>query len=147
MDALISLVGEENIGVDRQQLARAFTYALEADQRALPLGDRLGRQGQEFLRLLNPGRIYGIDNARELWLKICQAGGHGSQLYTELDPDAQDVLSTLRDMGCKLIAASNSDGTLRDELEHFSLAKHFDVIVDSYDIGVEKLDRRFFSQV
>lgn len=147
MDALIALVGAENMSVNRQQLARAFTYALEADQRALPAGDRLARQGQEFLRLLNPERICGIDNARELWLRICQAGGYRSPLYTELDPDAEDVLSALREMGCKLIAASNSDGTLKDELGHFSLAKHFDLIVDSYDIGMEKPDPRFFSHV
>jgi FMN phosphatase YigB (HAD superfamily) len=120
---------------------------LEADQRALPAGDRFARQGQEFLRLLHPERLCETEKARDLWLRVCTAGGYGSLLYAELDPDAEYVLSTLSKMGCKLIAASNSDGTLKDELKHFSLTPLFDFIVDSHDIGVEKPDQQFFSHV
>jgi HAD superfamily hydrolase (TIGR01509 family) len=147
MDVLARIIGQEADVSDLSQLAQAFAYALEADQRALPKGDWAARQGQELLRLLQPDNRYTAATARDLWLKIHQAGGFGSSLYTELDPDAHYVLTALRDAGCCMVAASNSDGTLRRELEQFGLLQYFEHLVDSHDIGFEKPDGRFFAYV
>lgn len=147
MGVLSSIIGIEATDTNRRRLARAFTYALEADQRVLPDGDWATRQGHELLRLLDLGDQNSVTKARDVWLKIHDAGGSGSRLYTELDPDAHRVLTALRNGGCRLVAASNSDGTLRAELEQFGLDKYFEYFIDSYDIGVEKPDSQFFAHI
>jgi FMN phosphatase YigB (HAD superfamily) len=147
LDVLAELIGPEAVGIDRGILAAAFAYALEADQRVLPHGDRGRRQGEELLRLLEPHGHPSPERSRAVWQAVHGAGGSRSTLYTELDPDAHCVLSGLRANGCKLVAASNSDGTLDDELDRFGLLQYFDVVVDSHQIGVEKPDVRFFSSI
>jgi putative hydrolase of the HAD superfamily len=39
---------------------------------------------------------------------------------------------------------SNSDGSLAQELAHFSLAGHFEIVIDSGLVGISKPDRAIF---
>lgn len=141
---LATLVGSPGATYDSRRIELAFSYALEADFRALPEGDRNTRRGREFLRLLDPSLPDSPTRARELWEVIERAGGHHSSLYTLLDPDAHRVLSVLQKKGYDLVAASNSDGTLRAELSEHGLLRYFAATIDSHDIGVEKPNEFFF---
>jgi HAD superfamily hydrolase (TIGR01549 family) len=81
------------------------------------------------------------------WQEVVQSGGARSWLYTSLDAEAKTTLQYLDSIGCTLIAASNSDGTLRSELAQFDLLSFFVATFDSYDIGVEKPDPKFFEYI
>jgi putative hydrolase of the HAD superfamily len=65
-------------------------------------------------------------------------------LYRDLDPGAVPALRALRGLGVALAVVSNSDGTLRDELDRWSLRGYFEVIVDSTAAGVAKPDPAIF---
>jgi FMN phosphatase YigB (HAD superfamily) len=83
----------------------------------------------------------------EWWMEVVNSGGVGSWLYRVLDSDAIATLLDLRRMGCRLIAASNSDGTLEAELGSFGLLGLFDEVYDSALLGVEKPSLAFYERV
>ena len=47
-------------------------------------------------------------------------------------------------MGLKLVVVSNANGKLKVLFERLGLARHFDVMLDSAEEGVEKPDPRLF---
>ena len=47
-------------------------------------------------------------------------------------------------MGLRLTVVSNANGTLRAHLERLQLARWFDCVLDSCELGVEKPDPRLF---
>jgi len=62
----------------------------------------------------------------------------------EVYPDVRDTLEALREQGLKLAVVSNWDHRLPDLLERLGLARRFDALVYSSDVGVEKPDPRIF---
>ncbi len=62
--------------------------------------------------------------------------------YCDLDPDAAECLSALREAGMRLGVVSNSGGTVRQDLAAFDLLGYF--VVDSTEAGVEKPDPAIF---
>lgn len=81
------------------------------------------------------------------WEEIVQSGGAGSWLYASLDSEALLTLQLLRSSGCRLAAASNSNGTLRLELSQFGLLELFEDVFDSADLGTEKPAPEFYRAV
>jgi len=65
-------------------------------------------------------------------------------LWESVAPDAGAALARLRTAGLKLVVVSNANGTLGAHMERLGLASRFDLVLDSYDEGVEKPDPRFF---
>jgi REG-2-like HAD superfamily hydrolase len=62
----------------------------------------------------------------------------------EVYPDVRDTLTTLRAEGLKLGVVSNWDHRLPDLLQSLGLARLFDALTYSSDVGVEKPDPRIF---
>ncbi len=62
----------------------------------------------------------------------------------EVYPDVRDTLTALRGQGLKLGVVSNWDHRLPEVLESLGLARLFDALVYSSDVGVEKPDPRIF---
>lgn len=62
----------------------------------------------------------------------------------EVYPDVRDTLAALRGQGLRLGVVSNWDHRLPDLLQRLGLARFFDALVYSSDVGVEKPDRRIF---
>lgn len=63
----------------------------------------------------------------------------------ELVPSAVvPALEALRAKGLRLTVVSNANGTLRAHLERLGLARWFDCVLDSCELGVEKPDPRLF---
>jgi putative hydrolase of the HAD superfamily len=65
-------------------------------------------------------------------------------LWETVPREVPDALGRLRAAGHRLVVVSNSNGTLRRHFARIDLARHFDVLIDSADEGVEKPDPRIF---
>ena len=70
---------------------------------------------------------------------------HRASNLWEFVPDGvRPALSALRERGLTLVVVSNANGTLRAHLDRLDMTRYFDVVLDSYDEGVEKPDPRLF---
>ena len=59
-------------------------------------------------------------------------------------PGAREALARLHGMGLKLALVSNGDGQGPRRVTEAGLADHFEVLIDSGNVGVEKPDPRIF---
>jgi putative hydrolase of the HAD superfamily len=75
--------------------------------------------------------LFGMHQERHLW------GAH--------DPRIDEALTRLRSAGFRLGVVSNSDGRAAAALAACGLLDHFEVVVDSGEVGVEKPDPRIFA--
>ena len=66
-------------------------------------------------------------------------------LYSSVPKGLPAVLDRLRDAGVKVAVISNSEGMLARLFEELGILSHFDRVVDSSVVGVEKPDPRIFS--
>jgi putative hydrolase of the HAD superfamily len=64
--------------------------------------------------------------------------------FDVVTPGAAEALSRLRSAACRLVVVSNSNGRVRRILARVGLEPHVDMVFDSYELGVEKPDRRIF---
>ncbi len=65
-------------------------------------------------------------------------------LWESVPEEVPAALDRLRAAGRRLVVVSNANGTLRAHFGRLGLAARFDVLVDSFDEGVEKPDPRIF---
>jgi putative hydrolase of the HAD superfamily len=75
---------------------------------------------------------------------ILGAPGRTQRLWSRVLPGVPEALSRLVDAGCRLVAVSNSDGTVESGLRDRDLRRFFGLVVDSALVGYEKPDRRIF---
>lgn len=126
-------------------IERAFRLAVAGDVFAPP-GSEIQTQATRFFSFcgcpLASSRLW-----IGWWKEVVASGGVGSWLYRVLDAEAVATLLRLREQGCRLIAASNSDGTLEAELRSFGLLELFDEVYDSALLGVEKPSPAFYGRV
>ena len=59
-------------------------------------------------------------------------------LWSEVPPDAPLLLDSLRAQGYALGVVSNSNGMIEQQLARVGLGPHFDFVLDSHRVGVEK---------
>ncbi len=70
---------------------------------------------------------------------------HAEENLWELVPgDVVPALAKLRALGMQLVVVSNANGRLRHAFRRLGLADKIDVLLDSFEEGVEKPDPRFF---
>jgi putative hydrolase of the HAD superfamily len=75
------------------------------------------------------------------------AGYHAKHnLWESVPAGVPEALERLRAAGRRLVVVSNANGTLRAHFARLDLARHFDVLIDSFDEGVEKPDPRIFQR-
>jgi putative hydrolase of the HAD superfamily len=65
-------------------------------------------------------------------------------LWTHVVPGTAHVLHRMSDQGLRLGVISNADGRMEAVLERVGLRRHFEFVVDSGVVGVEKPDARIF---
>jgi FMN phosphatase YigB (HAD superfamily) len=70
--------------------------------------------------------------------------GRGHRLWCWELPGVRDALAALRGAGLRLVAVSNSDGTVEEGLEALGLRALLDAVHDSHLVGFEKPDPRLF---
>jgi HAD superfamily hydrolase (TIGR01549 family) len=70
---------------------------------------------------------------------------HGSHnLWEDIPDDVKPALGEFRKLGLKLVVVSNANGRLRHLFDRVGLTPYFDVVLDSFEWGVEKPDPRLF---
>lgn len=67
-----------------------------------------------------------------------------ANLWEDVPPDVEPALARLRALGLRLVVVSNANGRLAALLDRVGLARWFDTILDSHELGVEKPDPRIF---
>jgi putative hydrolase of the HAD superfamily len=65
-------------------------------------------------------------------------------LWETVPDEVRPALAALRARGFRLVVLSNANGTLHRAFDRLGLTSAFDVILDSFNEGVEKPDPRFF---
>ncbi|MBI4872422.1 MAG: HAD-IA family hydrolase [Candidatus Riflebacteria bacterium] len=65
-------------------------------------------------------------------------------LWILVRPWTKPVLARLREAGYRLAVVSNADGRVESWLRKKGMARHFDAILDSRVVGIEKPDPRIF---
>ncbi|MFJ4185177.1 HAD family hydrolase [Kitasatospora sp. NPDC089509] len=113
---------------------RAVTaLQLAAEARHLPLP--AGLAGDEKVGTLW-ATLLGTD--RERTVRAFHRAAARPDLYRVLDPGARGTLSALQAKDVVLGVVSNSEGTVRDDLDVFGLLPFFRTVVDSTVVGIEK---------
>jgi len=67
-----------------------------------------------------------------------------SNVWEMVPPDVPPTLERLRASGLRLVVVSNANGTLHTVFGRLGLASRVDVMLDSFNEGVEKPDPRLF---
>jgi putative hydrolase of the HAD superfamily len=67
-------------------------------------------------------------------------------LWTWVEDGTEEVLETLAGEGYRLAVISNADGRVERILEDVGLRRHFEFVLDSEVVGVEKPDPAIFHQ-
>jgi HAD superfamily hydrolase (TIGR01549 family) len=65
-------------------------------------------------------------------------------LWETMPDEVLPALASLRARGLQLVVVSNANGTLLRLFDRLGATASFDVVLDSYDEGIEKPDPRFF---
>lgn len=65
-------------------------------------------------------------------------------LWERVPPDVIPALRRLRAAGRKLVVVSNANGRIRAALDRVGVGPYVDLVIDSYEEGVEKPDPRIF---
>ena len=65
-------------------------------------------------------------------------------LWESVPAGVPEALDRLRAAGHRLVVVSNANGTLVGHFARLDLARRFDLLIDSQDVGVEKPDPRIF---
>jgi HAD superfamily hydrolase (TIGR01509 family) len=73
-----------------------------------------------------------------------QAYHREHNVWEHLPADVVPALGRLRARGLRLVVVSNANGRLAGMLARIGLRPHVDVVLDSFDWGVEKPDPRLF---
>jgi putative hydrolase of the HAD superfamily len=75
---------------------------------------------------------------------LLRPAGQVERLWSTVIPGVFSSLKTLQEIGLKLVAVSNSDGTVEDILIRLGLRPYFSAVYDSRLVGFEKPDPRIF---
>jgi putative hydrolase of the HAD superfamily len=121
------------------RVATAHAVQLMREGQAIDDAARWRAYGEMLLRELGCGLGAGLDMARA----VRQRNDEGT-LWAYVEPGTAEVLAQLRASGYKLIVVSNADGRVADFLGRAGLGDHFDAIIDSTVVGVEKPDAGIF---
>ena len=75
---------------------------------------------------------------------VLNAPGQTQRLWSYVLPGVPEALRAFRGLGLRLVAVSNSDGTVEEGLAEQGLRPFFEAVIDSAIVGFEKPDPRIF---
>lgn len=107
----------------------AFRFYLQAILAGLPAGCPNGVELEEMATAL-AGRLF--------------VPGRNDLLWNRRLPGRKDALERIQSLGYRMVVVSNSDGSMRRNVESIGLAQLFDALIDSSVVGFEKPDPRIF---
>ncbi len=145
-----SRVGEalarRGVVVETTRLERAEPYAKrDLDMSALIRATTdQSRAGDYFNRVLGHA---GIERSAATDDALAEVHEYHRRhnLWEVVPAEVRPALAALRRQGLRLVVVSNSNGTLRAKLERLGLLAAVDVVMDSFELGVEKPDPAIFT--
>ncbi len=147
--AIYSMIAHRHgVDIDPGEAQKAFSRAFhERSASALPTGAGIDLSLAEKLWWLDVvrGVFAGRMSERvleEYFAEVFEVFRRGDSY--EVFPDAEASLLELRSHGFRLGVLSNFDSRLFDVLDQLDLARHFEVVVISWQAGAAKPDSRIF---
>jgi len=137
-------LGRQGVGVTPEALAAADPLARhELD---LGLGPRASDQKRGFLYFNRVLELAGIPVSGRTEAALAELQGYHAHINLwECVPDGvPEALERMRATGLRLAVVSNANGKLKVLFDRMGLSRHFEVMLDSTEEGVEKPDRRLF---
>ena len=137
-------LGAQGVTVTPEALAAADPIARhELDMGLAPKATDQKRGFLYFNRVLELSGIVPSERT-EAALDDLQAYHARINLWETVPDGVPDALERMRAMGLRLAVVSNANGKLRVLFDRVGLSRHFEVMLDSTEEGVEKPDRRLF---
>ncbi|HLK11471.1 MAG TPA: HAD-IA family hydrolase [Candidatus Binatia bacterium] len=147
---LAELLAAEGIVAAPGAIARAEAAARPALSRWLASG--VSTEAGETLRFYVRRTLSGLpappdgDRERAAQRLVTALRRVGTRrLWSRPLPGVHEALAALRAAGMTLAVVSNADGTVEEGLVSLGLRDHFNAVVDSARVGVEKPDPRIFA--
>ncbi|HEY7284834.1 MAG TPA: HAD-IA family hydrolase [Vicinamibacterales bacterium] len=133
------------VNLDAQILASAEPMAKRRlDEPSNIHGSTDARRGWQYFNLILLEAGVPLSDATDAALADLHAYHDDHNLWEFVPPDVQPALERLRALGLKLVVVSNANGRLRRLFDRVGLSDRVDVLIDSFDEGVEKPDPRLF---
>jgi HAD superfamily hydrolase (TIGR01549 family) len=138
-------LAQEGIQVSAAALAAAEPLAKrDIDQAALVRATDDSKRGWLYFNKVLEYADVTLCDATDAALALLR-DYHGSHnLWEDVPDDVPATLSAFKDLGLKLVVVSNANGRLRHLFDRVGLTGYFDVVLDSFEWGVEKPDPRLF---
>lgn len=131
--------------VSADALSRAEPGAKLAIDESIPDSTTTDAQrGWHYMNLVLQNAGVTLDDAVDAALTELGAYHAEHNLWEHVPSDVVPALERLSELGLQLVVVSNANGVLEVMLDRVGLARHFDVICDSYVFGIEKPDPRYF---
>jgi putative hydrolase of the HAD superfamily len=131
--------------VTAEQLAAADPLARrDIDDATLIRGTDDRTRGWRYFDLVLHHAGIPAGEATDRALAELQAYHREHNVWEHLPADVVPALGRLRARGLRLVVVSNANGRLGAMLDRIGVRPHVDVVLDSFDWGVEKPDPRLF---
>jgi HAD superfamily hydrolase (TIGR01549 family) len=138
-------LARQGVDVDARALASAEPKAkrrLDLESTVQETSD--AQRGWQFFNLILLEAGVPLSPATHIALADLRAYHDDQNLWEFVPPDVEPALKRLRALGLKLVVVSNANGRLRRLFDRVGLSDRVDVILDSFEEGVEKPDPRLF---
>lgn len=133
----------EVAGLDAEQVARAERAAKVTYERLMRSGQIPHERGWfVFMHELLAGA--GADGDLDRLVGAVRAEHDRLNLWRRISPGLTGALVRARQGGLRLGVVSNSEGGLARILAHVGVASHFEIMIDSAEVGFSKPDPRIF---
>jgi putative hydrolase of the HAD superfamily len=161
--ALLFDFGNTLAFIDYEALVEEFRHVLPTlDATALERAEYVGRQALDDYVMNTILPAMDLDKAYDLFFRawIAAAGMPASRidwcrerfvalnqsesLWRVVRPGIKEHLQQFREAGFRLGVVSNAGGNIESDARRYGLYDYFDVIIDSYVVGVAKPDPRIF---
>ena len=138
-------LARQGVDVAAQALAGAEPKAKRRlDLKSLIQETSDAQRGWQFFNLILLEAGVPLSPATDVALADLRAYHDNQNLWEFVPPDVEPALERLRVLGLKLVVVSNANGRLRHPFDRVGLSKRVDVLLDSFEEGVEKPDPRLF---
>jgi putative hydrolase of the HAD superfamily len=137
------ILSKYRVRVERDYLLRKEAEARHVYDELILSGRREDAWVIYYSRFLE---LLGVDkeNIPKIIEEVRERNRRGLGIWIKKNDGVDEVLMELKGRGLKLGVISNSDGRVEDILRFNGILKHFDVVLDSGRIGIEKPDERIF---
>src|SRR6516225_4667847 len=144
-ERISAALARQSVNVDARALAGAEPKAkrrLDLESSIQETSD--AERGWQIFNLILLEAGVPLSPATDVALADLRAYHDNQNLWEFVPPDVEPALARLRVLGLKLVVVSNSNGRLRHLFDRVGLSERVDVMLDSFEEGVEKPDPRLF---